>query len=118
MYPKGGNSDYAKVNPVNYRLVFTQEQISASLHASQLYEPVLRAMVLMDLEQLNSDILSALHSNPLYVSFNDIPKPHWTMSPDGFLWHHDLIYVPDSHDLRLHILHHKHDHILSVTIVL
>ena len=26
MYPKGGNNDYAKVNPINYRLVFTQEQ--------------------------------------------------------------------------------------------
>src|ERR1700761_5526720 len=35
------------------------------------------------------------------------------MTSDGFLRHHDLIYVPDSHDLRLRILHHKHDHILS-----
>ena len=35
------------------------------------------------------------------------------MSPDSFLQHHDLIYVPDSHGLCLRILHHKHDHILS-----
>jgi hypothetical protein len=60
VYPKGGSSDYATVNPNNLRPMFTQEQISASLRATQLVEPVLRATVIMDQEQLNSDILSAL----------------------------------------------------------
>ena len=31
IYPKGGNSDYATVNPSNFCLMFTQEQISISL---------------------------------------------------------------------------------------
>jgi len=113
VYPKGGNSDYAKVNPDNYRPVFTQEQISASLRATHLFEPILRATVIMDQEQLHSDILQALPSDPLYQAHQTTPKPHWTTTPDGFLRHDNLIYIPDSNDLRLRVLRNKHDHILS-----
>ena len=35
IYPKGGNSDYASVNPSNFRPVFTQEQISVSIRATE-----------------------------------------------------------------------------------
>ena len=35
VYPKGGNSDYATVNPSNFRPMFTQEQIATSLRAMQ-----------------------------------------------------------------------------------
>ena len=69
------NSDYAKVNPTNYHPVFTKEQISASLHTMQLYEPVLRTTVLMDLEQLNTNILTSLHSDPTYIDHQDDPNP-------------------------------------------
>jgi len=31
IYPKGGDNSYASVNPHNFRLVFTHEQIAASL---------------------------------------------------------------------------------------
>ena len=113
VYPKGGNSDYAKVNPINFRPVFTQQQLSVSLCATSLYAPVLAATVLMDQEQLYSDILTSLHSDPAYLDYQNSPKPHWTMTSDGFLQHHDLIYVPDSSDLRLRILRYKHDHILA-----
>ena len=113
MYPKGGNSDYAKVNPINFRPVFTQQQLSVSLRATSLYAPVLAATVLMDQEQLYSDILTSLHSDPAYLDYQNSPKPQWTMTSDGFLRHHDLIYVPDSSDLRLRILRYKHDHILA-----
>ena len=68
VYPKGGNSDYASVNPSNLQPMFTQEQISISLHATQLLEPVLWASVIMDQEQLNSDILSALLDGPIYIA--------------------------------------------------
>ena len=69
VYPKGGNSDYASVNPSNLRPMFTQEQISVSLRATQLLDPVLRASVIMDQEQLNSDVLSTL-SIPCWIFFN------------------------------------------------
>ena len=113
MYPKRGNNDYAQVNPINFCPVFTQEQISASLCATSLYEPVLATTVLMNQEQLYSNILTSLHSDPAYINHQTSPKPHWSLISDGFLRHYDLIYVPDSSNLQLHDLHYKHDHILA-----
>jgi len=113
VYPKGGNSDYASINPSNLRPVFTNEQLTNSLRATSLVEPVLRASVIMDQEKLNNDILLALPSDPLYKSHLSNPKPHWSLDPDGFLRHQSRIYIPDISDLRLRILQYKHDHILS-----
>ena len=67
----------------------------------------------MDQEQLHCDILQSLHSDPLFISHSSNPKPHRSITPDGFLRHKSLIYVPDSSDLCLHILQYRHDHILS-----
>ena len=113
VYPKGGNSDYATVNPSNLRPMFTQEQIAVSLRATQLLEPVLRATVIMDQEQLNADILAALPVDPLFIAHQKEPQPGWTVTPDGFFRHDNLIYIPDANDLRLRVLRYKHDHILS-----
>lgn len=113
VYPKGGDSDYATVNPSNFRPMFTQEQLSVSLRATELLTPVLRATVIMDQEKLNSDILSALPDDPLYVTHLKDPQTRWSVTPDGFLRYDNLIYIPDSDDLRLRILRYKHDHILS-----
>ena len=93
--------------------MFTQEQISVSLRGTQLLEPVLQASVIMDQEQLNSDVLSALPDDPIFIAYQKEPKPRWSVSPDGFLQHDNLIYIPDSNDLRLCVLRYKHDHILS-----
>src|SRR5882724_9603449 len=41
VYLKEGNSDYASVNPQNYRPVFTSEQLASSLRATTLSIPVL-----------------------------------------------------------------------------
>ena len=101
IYLKGGNSNYATVNPSNFRLMFTQEQISVSLRATELLNPVLRATVIMDQEQLNLDILSTLPNNPLYIAHLKEPKPHWSVTPDRFLCHNSLIYIPNSNDLWL-----------------
>ena len=101
VYPKWGNSNYATVNPSNFRPMFTQEQISVSLRATELLNPVLRATVIMDQEQLNLDILSALPDNPLYIAHLKEPKPCWSVTPDGFLCHDSLIYIPNSNNLRL-----------------
>ena len=83
------------------RPMFTQEQISVSLIATELLMPALRATVIMDQEQLNSDILSALPDDPLFLAHQEEPQPRWSITPDGFLRHDNLIYIPDSNDLRL-----------------
>ena len=93
VYPKEGNSDYATVNPSNLRPMFTQEQISTSLRATEMITPVLRATVIMDIEQLNYNILSTLPDDPQYKSHLAEPTPHWSVTPDGFLRHHDLILL-------------------------
>ena len=41
VYPKEGNSNYATVNPQNYRPVFTSKQLALSLRATSLVVPVL-----------------------------------------------------------------------------
>ena len=81
--------------------MFTQEQISVSLQATELLNPVLGATVIMDQEQLKSDILSAFPNDPLYIAHLKEPKPCWSVTPDGFLHHDSLIYIPDSNDLQL-----------------
>ena len=84
--------------------MFTQEQISISLQATELLNPVLWATIIMDQEQLNSDILSTLSDDPLYIAHLKEPKPHWSVTPDRFLCHNNLIYIPDSNNLWLHVL--------------
>ena len=73
--------------------MFTKEQISASLQATQLMGPILRATVIMDQEQLHSDILSALPNDPLFIAHQAEPQTQWSVTPDGFFRHDNLIYV-------------------------
>jgi hypothetical protein len=51
------------LNPQNFRPIFTQDQLSASLQASLLEEIVLRATVVMDVDQLHADIKSHITNN-------------------------------------------------------
>ena len=88
---KGENSDYATVNLANFRPMFTQEQISVSLRATGLLMPALHATVIMDQEQLNSDILSALPDNPLFLAHQKEPQPRWSITLDGFLRHDGMV---------------------------
>ena len=41
IYRKGGNSDFATVNPTNLRPIFTQDQLTASLRATYLVTPII-----------------------------------------------------------------------------
>ena len=70
VYPKGGNSDYIVVNPDNYRPMFTQSQLNASLHASALAAPVLCNAIIMDIDKLHLDIKDALPVRSLLCSTN------------------------------------------------
>ena len=86
IYPKEGDSGYARVNPQNFWLVFTQEQLSASLCATYLDYPVLRAVAIMDIEKLHSNILSALPSNPItQTHLKDTSQPWWCVDDASFL---------------------------------
>jgi len=114
VYPKEGDSGYARVNPQNLQPVFTQEQLTNSLRATYLEFPVLRAVAIMDVETLHSDILSALPSDPIaQIHLADPPDSRWSTDETGFLRLDGRIYVPDSDDLRLRVLRYQHDHPLA-----
>jgi len=114
IYPKEEDSGYAWVNPQNLWLVFTQEQLTNSLHTTYLEFLVLCAVAIMDVETLHSDILSALPSDPIaQVHLADPPDPHWSTDEAGFLQLDGHIYILDSDDLHLHVLRYQHDHPLA-----
>jgi len=118
IYPKEGDSDYASVNPQNFRPVFTNEQLASSLQASTLAEPVIHAAVVMDEARLHEDILSSLPNDPIALdklnrAKSDDPDPRWTLNSEGLLCKDNRIYVPDSNDLHLRVLQYRHDHILA-----
>ena len=112
VYPKGGDSNYATINPHNFHPVFTQEQLALSLRATIFLSPVLQAMSLMDIEQLHSDICSALSTDPIASIHLKSKKsdPWWSLNSNGLLWRDNHIYVPDSEDLQLQVLHYKHNY--------
>ena len=85
--------------------MFTQEQLSNSLCATYLEFPVLRAVTIMDVETLHSNILSALPSDPIaQVHLADPLDSHWSTNEAGFLQLDSHIYVLDLDDLRLWVL--------------
>ena len=52
IYHKGGNSDFISANPTNFRPIFTQEQVNASLHTTYFANPIHHSAVIMDIESL------------------------------------------------------------------
>ena len=54
-------------------------------------EPVLHASIIIDQGQLHCNILHALLTDPLYISHAMDLKPHWSTTPDGFLYHKSLM---------------------------
>ena len=117
VYPKEGESNYAVVNPHNMKPVFSTQQLSASLRATSLYYPILRAIKILDIEQIHQDILSAIPSDPALKPHLDKPEdpehPRWSQDSQGFIRLDGRIYVPDSDTLRLRVLEYKHDHPVS-----
>ena len=119
VYPKEGDSDYAAVNPHNFRPVFTQEQLATSLRASFLVEPLLRAVHLADTPAIHADILSSLPSDGFAQEIikdlkSGVPaRANWSRDDSGYLRYEGRLYVPDAKDLRLRILKDKHDHLLA-----
>ena len=65
IYHKEGNTGYAIVNPHNFKPIFTQEQLVASIRATVLLFPSLHTATVMDIDTLHRDILLALPSDPI-----------------------------------------------------
>ena len=92
------------------------EQLTASLRATSLLGPVLRASSMVNVDAIHKDILSALPSDPSISQYLSKPIPtdsRWSLGADGLLRLDNRIYVPDVNDLHLRILRYKHDHPLS-----
>jgi len=53
VYLRRGNTGYATVNPHNFKPIFTQEQLVASIQAMVLLFPSLRTATVMDLDSLH-----------------------------------------------------------------
>ncbi|KIN98909.1 hypothetical protein M404DRAFT_30877 [Pisolithus tinctorius Marx 270] len=114
IYPKGGDRDYAQVNPHNLCPMFTQEQLTSSLRTTTLMAPVLHAAMVFDVECLHSNIVSTLPSDPVSTSHVPTPtKPQWSLDSNGLLCLDSHIFVPDIDDLCLQVLRLKHDHPLA-----
>ena len=103
VYLKEGGSGYASVNSHNFKPIFTSEHLAASLRATILAAPVLRAVVTMDVEQLHEDIRKALPDDSLAtstLSSSPLP-PHWFADNTGLLLLDNRIYISDNSNLRL-----------------
>ena len=114
IYPKERDRDYAHVNPHNLKPMFTQEQLTSSLRATILLALAICAAVLVDVEQLHKDILTALPADSVTQShLLDTSNSRWSMDSAGLLCLDNRIYVPDTNDLHLRVLCYKHDHLLA-----
>jgi len=106
-YLKGGDRDFALVNPQNLCPIFSQEQLSALLCATHLQEVASDAAVLvdssiplLDTATLVDDIKISLTINPLAECKLDHcvannPSPCFLLAPTGLLLLDCHIYVPD-----------------------
>ena len=99
IYPKGGNIGYATVNPHNFKPIFTQEQLAASIRATVLLFPSLRTATVMDLDTLHQDILLALPSDPIATKHISADS-QWSTDPNSLLLLDNRIYVPSAGNLR------------------
>jgi len=101
------------VNPHNFHLVFTHEQIAASLQATILTTPTLHTATILDQNQLHSDILATLPSDSPISNHLSHPEGCWSKDDAGFLRFDGRMYVPDNDNLRLQVLQYNHDHVLA-----
>ena len=106
-------NDYAAVNPHNFRPVFSNHQLAASVRATILYAPLLRTVTILDIDSLHSDILSALPEDPIASAHIAHPEGRWSLDQAGYLRMDNRMYVPEVNNLRVWVLQSKHDHILS-----
>src|SRR5882724_10702602 len=115
VYPQGGNA-YALANPHNFQAMFKAGQL--------LWE------IILDSASLLISICHGLETNPITQSHltcqrvspdstimvpSTVSSPDpWSLSEDGkFLCFKGLLYVPNSQDIQLAILHSHPNHCLA-----
>jgi len=103
VYPKGGNTGYATVNPHNFKPIFTQEQLAASIQATILLFSSLHTATVVDLDTLHQDILLALSSD-IIATKHTFADSQWSMDLNSLLLLDNRIYVPSAGNLCIHIL--------------
>ena len=113
IYPKRGDNGYALVNPHNFRLVFTHEQIAASLRATILTTLTLCTATILDQKQLHSESLVALPSDSFISDHLLHLEGHWSKDNVGFLRIDNRMYVLDHANLCLQVLQYHYDHVLA-----
>jgi hypothetical protein len=98
VYPKEGDRTYGWLNPQNFQPIFTQDQLSASLQASLLEEIVLQATVVMNVEQLHTNIKSHISDDLAGVAgttaASSSQPSHWTIASSGMLQYNERTWVP------------------------
>jgi len=112
IYPKEKDNDYASVNPHNFCPVFTHEQIAASLWATILTTLILCIAMILDQNQLHSNILVVLPSDSSISDHLLHPEGCWLKDNAGYLRLDNRMYVPDNANLCLQVLQYHHDHVL------
>ena len=68
---------------------------------------------MLDQNQLYSDILTTLPSDPSISNQLLYLEGHWSKDDAGFLRYDDRMYVPDNTNLCLWVLQYHHDHVLA-----
>ena len=69
LYLKEGGKDFSKVNPLNFKPIFSSGSLSESLRASVLLPTALHGVIAMDVDKLNKEIISALASDEAVQSY-------------------------------------------------
>jgi hypothetical protein len=114
IYLKEGGSDYAMVNPHNFKPIFTSYELTTSIHTTYLIHPIMRSVILMDVKKLYQDILVAIPCDPITKEHLDNPNgpasPWWSKDTHGFIRLDRYIYMPDADSLHLRVLQYSHDH--------
>ena len=103
VYLKGGNTGYATVNPHNFKPIFTQKQLAASIQAIVLLFPSLYTATVVNLDTLHQDILLALPSEPITIKHNFVDG-QWFMDSNSLLLLDNRIYVPSTGNFHTYIL--------------
>jgi Integrase zinc binding domain len=77
----------------------------------------LHGIITIDTEELQKDILAAYDTDPAIQSFhadsNNSKYSRWSVDNVRFVWIGQRILVPESGDLRLHVLQSFYDHPVS-----
>ena len=112
IYPKEENTGYVIVNSHNFKPIFTQEQLTASIQAAIFLFPSLHTAIVVDLDTLYQDILLALPSDPIVTKYTSVDG-RWSTDPNGLLLLDNRMYVLSAGNLCICVLQNNHDHILA-----